>query len=57
MSKANDTSRELTSDELNAVQGGVICDGGGYSVVVIDYGAFKMPMLALASNCKPGTLD
>jgi hypothetical protein len=48
--------RELTSDELNLVQGALICEGGGYKVVVIDYGAFKMPMLALATNCEAGSL-
>jgi hypothetical protein len=50
-------NRELTSDELNLVQGGVICEGGGYKVVVVDYGAFMMPMLALATNCQPGSVS
>ena len=47
--------RELTSDEISLVQGGLICDGG-WSVVVVDYGKFKMPFLAEAVNCTKGTL-
>jgi hypothetical protein len=47
--------RALTEDELNRVSGGMVCDSG-YSVIIVDYGAFKMPMLSVGVNCGPGVI-
>ena len=47
--------RALAQDELNRVSGGMICDAG-YSVIIVDYGAFKMPMLSVGVNCEAGII-
>lgn len=47
--------RALTEDELNRVSGGMVCDSGP-SVIIVDYGAFKMPMLAVGVNCMTGII-
>ncbi|WMT71909.1 hypothetical protein [Bradyrhizobium sp. Ash2021] len=45
--------RELTTDELNRVSGGMDCQVG-YSVCILNINGFKIPILASAVDCKVG---